>query len=161
MSADSLLIRSAEETDLDAVRALLRETWHQVYDPIIGHDSVNEVTARWHARALLAQQLHEPHSSFLVACERDLIVAHGFAHMREEATLVVSRLYVRPSHQRQGIGRRILAALTARHADVATLRLFVAAENVRGVSFWRRAGFTLVDEGVEEGTRVLHMEKQL
>jgi ribosomal protein S18 acetylase RimI-like enzyme len=161
VSADSLLIRPAEEADLDAVRALLRETWHQVYDPIIGHDGVNEVTARWHARALLARQLHQPQSSFLVACDGGLLVAHGFAYIREEETLAVSRLYVRPSHQRQGIGRRILAALTARHAEAAALCLFVAAENARGLSFWRGAGFTVIGEGVEEGTRVLHMEKQL
>jgi ribosomal protein S18 acetylase RimI-like enzyme len=161
MSAVAIIIRPAAAADLDAVRALLRETWHQVYDPIIGRDSVNEVTSRWHAAALLARQLDQPRSSFLVAHDGALLAAHGFAQMREPATLVVSRLYVRPSHQRQGIGRRLLEALRARHADAATLRLFVAAENARGVAFYRGAGFAVVEEGVEEGARVLHMEKHL
>jgi ribosomal protein S18 acetylase RimI-like enzyme len=161
MSGDALLIRSATEADIGNVRALLRETWHQVYDPIIGRDAVDEVSARWHAPALLARQLHKPRSSFLVACDRDHLVAHGFAYMREPMTLVVSRLYVRPSHQRQGIGRRILASLSTRHAEAQTLRLFVAAENARGVSFWRREGFIVVGEGMEEGARVLHMELHL
>ncbi len=156
-----LLIRPAAAADLEAVRALLRETWHQVYDPILGSDGVDEICARWHASALLAAQLGEPRSSFLVACDGDLLVAHGFAYLRDAATLVVSRLYVRPSHQRQGIGRRLLAALGARHAEAATLRLFVAAANARGVSFWRREGFTEVSRGAEEGVAVLHMEKRL
>ena len=160
MSAGALLIRPAEEADIDAVRALLREAWHQVYDPIIGSASVDDVTSRWHAPEQLASDLRAPHSSFLVAHEGGLLVAHGFAHLREPGTLVVSRLYVRPGHQRRGIGKRLLAALVARHA-AAVLRLFVAAENVRGLSFWRREGFTEVGEAIEEGARVLHMEKRL
>ncbi|HUZ72001.1 MAG TPA: GNAT family N-acetyltransferase [Stellaceae bacterium] len=154
------VIRPASAADLDAVRALLRETWHQVYDPILGGDAVDEVIARWHAPALLAAQIRDARSSFLVACDGAQLVAHGFAHEPEPATLVVSRLYVRPDRQRQGIGTRMLAALRARHAGARTLRLFVAAENARGVAFWRREGFAVVSEGIEEGARVLHMEKQ-
>ncbi|MGH9807976.1 MAG: GNAT family N-acetyltransferase, partial [Terriglobia bacterium] len=82
MSGDALIIRPAIEPDLDAVRALLLTTWHQVYDHIIGPDRVDEVTSRWHATALLAKQLDQPRSSFLVVYDRDLLVAHGFAHMR-------------------------------------------------------------------------------
>jgi ribosomal protein S18 acetylase RimI-like enzyme len=155
------LIRTATAADLPAVRALLHEAWHQVYDPIIGPERVEDITRRWHAAELLARQLHEIRSSFLVACEGQLVVAHGFAYLRAPVTLVVSRLYVLPSHQRQGIGRHLLDALCARHADAALLRLFVAAENTRGVAFYRREGFDVVEEGIEEGARVLYMEKRL
>ena len=158
MSAAEFRIRPAEKADIDAVRALLRETWHQVYDPILGPDAVEEISTRWHAAALLAGQLLMPRSSFLVACQHDRLVGHGFAYMREPATLVVSRLYVRPYHQRQSIGRRLLAALRARHPEAAIVRLFVAAENPRGVSFWHGQGFIVVGQGMEEGARVLHME---
>lgn len=153
-----LLVRPATEADIYSVQSLLRETWHQVYDPILGHDRVEEISARWHAAALLTAQLDEPRSSFLVAFDRDLLVAHGFAYLRAPAILVVSRLYVRPSHQRQAVGRRVLAALRARHTEAATLRLFVAAENMRGLSFWHSEGFEPVGEGMEEGVRVVHME---
>ena len=155
------VVRPATAADLDAVRALLRDTWHQVYDPILGAAAVDEVIARWHAPALLAAQLGEARASFLVACAGGLVVGHGFAHERAPATLVVSRLYVRPSHQRQGLGTRLFEALVARHPAAARLRLFVAAENARGVAFWRRAGFVVTSEGIEEGARVLHMEKRV
>lgn len=154
-------IRAATEADIDAVRALLREAWHQVYDPIIGAAAVAEIMARWHAPALLTEQLTQRHSSFLVACAGDVPVGHALAQMREGAALAVSRLYVLPSHQRQGIGRGLLAALCGRHGDARSLVLFVAAENPRAVSFYFREGFAVVREGVEEGVRVLHMEKRL
>ena len=157
----ALLIRPAIAADLDAVRALLRETWHQVYDRILGPERVDEVTARWHAAALLAGQLDGARSSFLVACERERVVGHGFAYLREPATLVISRLYILPSHQGRGIGLRLLGALQERHPDAGTLRLFTAAENPRAVAFYRREGFAVVEEGIEEGARVLHMEKHL
>jgi ribosomal protein S18 acetylase RimI-like enzyme len=157
MSA-SLLIRSASEADLEAVRLLLRETWHQVYDAILGPDGVDEVCARWHAPALLREQLHQPRSSFLVAHDSEDLAGHGFAYPSEPATLVISRLYVRPGHQRRGIGTELLAALTARHR-YDRLRLFVAEANVRGVAFWRRQGFSIAEYGIEEGARIVHMEK--
>jgi GNAT superfamily N-acetyltransferase len=160
VGAAALLIRPATAADIEAVRALLRETWHQVYDPIIGREAVDEVCTRWHAPALFAGQLDAPRSSFLVACDDRILVAHGFAYMSDATTLVVSRLYVQPSHQRQGIGRRVLARLSARHAAATTLRLFAAADNARGVAFWRHEGFTTVGEGMEEGARVLYMEKR-
>ena len=161
MHVAALLVRPATAADLDAVRALLHVTWHQVYDGILGPDSVDEVTARWHAEALLAGQLDAPRSSFLVACDGGLLVGHGFAYMREPATLVISRLYVLPSHQGRGIGLLLLGALQELHPEAGTLRLFTAAENPRAVAFYRREGFAVVEEGIEEGARVLHMEKHL
>ncbi len=148
-----LLIRAAVAADLDAVQALLRETWHQVYDPILGPEAVAEVSARWHAKALLERQHGAERSSFLVALERERVVAHGFAYWQEPDALVVSRLYVHPGHQRRGIGGKMLAALMARHANAAVLRLFVAADNPRGLSFWRRQGFVVDGEAIEEGAR--------
>jgi ribosomal protein S18 acetylase RimI-like enzyme len=162
MNSAACVIRPATPVDLDAVCALLRETWHQVYDPIIGENAVDEISARWHAPVLLDHQLRQRHASFIVACAGELVIGHGFAFVRDDpATLVVSRLYVRPSHQRQGVGRSLLAALCARHKEARTLCLFVAAENRRGLSFYRREGFTVAREGLEEGVRVLHMEKPL
>ncbi|HZT51443.1 MAG TPA: GNAT family N-acetyltransferase [Stellaceae bacterium] len=160
MSGDAVLIRPATAADLDAVRALLLEAWHQVYDPILGPDKVAEVTSRWHARGLLAAQIDQPRASFLVAEAGGILVAHGFAAVEAPDTLVVSRLYVRPGRQRRGIGRRVFAALCARHPDCARLRLFVAAENPIGLAFWRREGFAEVREAIEEGARVLHMERR-
>jgi GNAT superfamily N-acetyltransferase len=161
MTMAAFVIRPATKADLDAVRMLLLETWHQVYDPILGHDAVDEVCARWHAPALLNDQILKPRSSFIVAWDGEVLIGHGCSYMCEPGTLVVSRLYVRPSHQRQGVGRRLLAALRARHRDAVTLCLFVAAENLRGVSFYLGEGFTVVRDGLEEGVRVLHMEKPL
>ena len=156
-----LSIRPGTAADLDAVRALLHETWHQVYDAILGPHRVDEVTARWHARPLLAGQLEGPESSFLVACERERVVGHGFAYLRAPATLIISRLYILPGDQGRGIGLRLLGALQERHPAAATLRLFVAAGNPRAVAFYRREGFVVVADGIEEGARVLHMEKYL
>jgi GNAT superfamily N-acetyltransferase len=160
MSDAAPLLRPAVEADLDEVRALLRETWHQVYDPILGRDSVDEVTQRWHARELLARQLGQPDASFLVACEGDVVAAHGFAFVPEPTILAVSRLYVRPSHQQRGIGKILFEALCARHPEPATLRLFVAAQNPVGLAFWHGRGFAVVSDGIEEGARVLYMEKR-
>jgi ribosomal protein S18 acetylase RimI-like enzyme len=160
MTAD-VLIRPATRDDLGAVRSLLVETWHDTYDPLLGRERVTEITNRWHAVEALARQLDAPDSSFLVA-ERDReAIAHAHAQARDPRILVLGRLYVRPAFQRQGIGGRLLAAVTLRHLQASLIRLTVEADNAKGVAFYRRNGFAVTGEVVENGLRGLRMEKAL
>ncbi len=159
--AGELLIRPAEERDLTDVRALLVETWHDTYDALIGPERVTEITNSWHAIDKLKQQLALPDCSFLVAEDGGAIVGHVFANAQRPPVLSVSRLYVAPARQRQGIGKRLLDAAIARHPGCDTIRLTVEAENAKGIAFYEREGFSTVGEAVVEGIRHFRMEKQV
>jgi ribosomal protein S18 acetylase RimI-like enzyme len=76
------------------------------------------------------------------------------------SVLTISRLYVAPGRQRQGIGKRLLDAAIARHPNCDTIRLVVEAENAKGIAFYEREGFSTVGEAVVEGIRHLRMEQQ-
>ena len=80
--SSGLAIRAAEPRDLEAVRALLVETWHDTYDPLLGVDKVTEITNSWHSIDALRPQLALPDCSFLVAEEGGRIVGHAFANGR-------------------------------------------------------------------------------
>jgi ribosomal protein S18 acetylase RimI-like enzyme len=81
--------------------------------------------------------------------------------MSQPGALFLSRLYVRPSWQRRGVGTRMLGAVVERHPEAARMRLNVESENGKGVAFYRRHGFAVVGERTEEGLRSLQMEKLL
>ena len=60
----------------------------------------------------------------------------------------IHSLYVLPSRQGQGIGRRLLEAVLARAQGIAELKCDKA--NKRAVAFYRRLGWREVGEGTAE-----------
>ena len=156
-----ILIRPAVPEDLPAVRALLVETWHDTYDALLGAERVTEITNSWHSIDNLGRQLDIPGTSFLVAEESSEIVGHILANAGKPPIMVIARLYVRPDHQRRGIGASLIASAMAHHQDCDTLRLEVEADNANGLSFYLREGFREVDRSVTAGIDHIRMEKRL
>jgi ribosomal protein S18 acetylase RimI-like enzyme len=154
-----MTIRNGKEADLAEVRALLVETWHDTYDTLIGAEKVTDITNSWHSLENLSRQLAMPDTSFLVAEAGGTIVGHAFANAQRPPLLMLSRLYVRPSSQRQGIGAGLLATVAARHPACEVMRLEVEADNAKGIAFYRGQGFEPCGERTEEGIRHLVMER--
>ena len=156
------MIRPAVLQDAEDTRRVLVETWHDTYDPLLGVEKVTEITGRWHAIEALIEQIGLPAAaSFLVAEHLGQLIGHAFARELKPDVLFLSRLYVLPVWQRQGVGRRLLEAVLDRHPDAARVCVNVEAENGKGVAFYRRNAFVVVDEKTEGGLRSLRMEKAL
>lgn len=161
MDVADFLIRPAVWQEAEDTRRVLVETWHDTYDSLLGSERVAEITNRWHAVDVLAEQIGSPDALFLVAEHSGRLIGHAFARMLEPGVVSLSRLYVLPAWQRQGLGARMLGAVVERHPGAARMRLNVKAENGKGVAFYCRHGFTVVGERVEDGLRSLQMEKLL
>jgi ribosomal protein S18 acetylase RimI-like enzyme len=157
----AVLIRNAVADDIPAVSALLVDTWHDTYDALLGADKVDDITRLWHAPAVLRQQLTQRGTCFLVAEADGAIVGHAFATGWNLPVLHVARLYVLPGWQRQGIGNRFLDRLISLYPAADRLTLTVEKHNRKGVSFYLRHGFGVIDEAVEDGAAILMMEKPL
>jgi len=160
MADDAIVVRRGTAADLEPVRALLRETWHDTYDALIGRDRVIELTGRWHARAALAAQLAAPDTAFLVAERAGRLVGHACATLKPP-TLRLGRLYVRPGCQRQGVGRRLLAAAIAAFPDAGAVVAAVEPANRRARAFYAGQGFVARGETVEDGAVMLTLEKPI
>ena len=91
------------------VRSLLVAAWHDTYDGLLGVERVTDTTDRWHALDVLATQSARPNASFLVALQDDEVAGHAFAVEQDGGVLFLSRLYVLPARQRQGIGGKLPA----------------------------------------------------
>ncbi len=155
---DHIVIRTALPGDLGEVRRLLATTWHDTYDALLGADRVTATTDSWHAIDVLAGQLARSDASFLIATQCQKLVGHAFAVEEAGSVLLLSRLYVLPSHQRQGIGGSLLAAAIKRHPRTAFVQLIVEARNTKGLAFYGRHGFVVIGEIKEEGLRPLRLQ---
>jgi ribosomal protein S18 acetylase RimI-like enzyme len=145
-------VRTAGERDLDAVRALLVETWHVTYDPIYGAEKVTQLTDSWHSIASLRNRLTRPSSEFLVADDGEHIAGMAFAAAdREGKTVMLHQLYVLPSHQGHGIGGMLLDEILDNFPDAERIKLEVEEQNSRAIAFYRIYGFEQTGRTGEKG----------
>lgn len=153
-----IVIRPATPDDIGKVRSLLVATWHDTYDGLLGVERVTDTTDRWHALDVLATQSARPNASFLVALQDEEMVGHAFAVEQDGGVLFLSRLYIMPARQRQGIGEALLRTAMERHPGTTRVQLVVEARNAKALAFYGRHGFVVTDEIEEEGSRPLRME---
>jgi ribosomal protein S18 acetylase RimI-like enzyme len=140
-----MFLRTAGEGDLEAVRALLVETWHATYDAIYGADKVTEITDDWHSIRALKARLDRLDAEFVVADDGAEIAGMAFASAAADGkTVLLSQLYVRPGRQGQGIGGLLLDEIIDSFPDAAVVRLEVEPANEKAVAFYRVQGFVEV-----------------
>jgi ribosomal protein S18 acetylase RimI-like enzyme len=137
-----MFVRTASERDLQAVRDLLVETWHETYDAIYGRDKVAAITDDWHSIAALKRRLDRPNAEFLVADDGKRL--GGMAYASADAagtTVMLHQLYVQPSLQGRGLGGMLLNEVIESFPDATLFRLEVEEANARAIGFYAAQGF--------------------
>lgn len=146
-------LRTASLDDLETISAMLSETWHATYDEIYGEEKVAELTGAWHSVPALKQRMNKPRSEFIVCDDGAEITGMAFVSQVDAETSMLHQLYVRPSAQGQGVGKKLLIEVEACFPDVRKIRLEVEAANERAVAFYEREGFRQVDTTPDCGVR--------
>lgn len=161
-----MFVRTASERDIEAVRALLVETWHATYDPIYGAEGVAAISERWHSVVWLKQLMRRPRSEFIVADTGSELAGMAYAAIKDsDSGLVeVEELDVRPAMQGKGVGRMLLAELEESFWDCRLMRLEVEEKNGKALDFYRSGGFVEVQRRPATrvaGATIVTLEKPL
>ncbi len=134
-------IRSADHSDLEVIRELLKRTWHATYDHIYGVEKVNAITDSWHSIEALRRRLSKPYSEFVIADDGDEILGMAYASMSEDRLAVLHQLYVNPQAQGRGAGTALLVEMESAFPAAARMRLEVEEANAKAIEFYRRNGY--------------------
>jgi len=162
-------LRTASPKDVQAIDAILRESWHAAYDDLIGHTAVETITADWFDPMQLVQDMGKPESEYIVGDDgTDL---HGVAHAlsgvdpKNPDTVLIQQLCVRPSHQNQGLGTQLLEELESCFPAARCFQVRVLAKNERGLQFFTHRGYERIEEGTgsQESTQFFEvlLEKKI
>ncbi len=137
-------IRTATEGDLEAVKALLGETWHATYDAIFGAARVAEITSRWHAVEALRGHLEMPDAVFLVGLEDAGIAGTASARRVTPGHVTLQWLYVLPRLQGLGYGKRLMDRAIGHFRDTRRVTLDVEPRNSGAIGFYKAQGFSQI-----------------
>jgi GNAT superfamily N-acetyltransferase len=136
------IIRPVETRDLPGVREALVEAWHATYDPLIGAERVSALTNAWHSQRALARELGDPECVFLLAEDAGRVVAVSTAKAEPNGAVKLTRLYLVPSVQGRGLGKRLMNETLARFGRTAVW-LTAHSGNTGAIGFYRHHGFVL------------------
>ncbi len=147
-------IRVAQARDADAigcvVRAALRATMAMHYSPAF----IEQQCAVW-SGAHVGRLMASPGRAMLVAARGDAIV--GTACLHDDS---VRKVFVDPSCQRAGIGRRLIEQIE--HIAIGRgINVLRVQSTINAANFYARLGFWIVDTTAIQGEPFVVMQKNL
>ncbi len=146
---NDVLIRDWAVADIPAVRRITWETWVATYAAFVPAEDLRAYFDVHYSPEALGALMADPSNGGFLASVG--VVPAGFVrtHWEErESRFYVSSLYVLPEFQGKGIGGRLMAASErkALAQGVRAVWLGVMEQNVRTLDWYRKTGFTFVEE---------------
>ncbi len=138
-----ITVRPAQARDVGGIEGVARQTWGATYAGIISPESQQRLLESFYSSSALEEALRQEKSWFFVAEEEGEVVGYAQFVIQEDGDGQLTRIYVLPEKQRQGMGRLLMeAGIRALGAEgSARLIVQVEQENHGGVQFYRREGF--------------------
>jgi ribosomal protein S18 acetylase RimI-like enzyme len=136
-------VRLAGAQDVVGIGNVARRTWKDMYTGIILPENQKRFLERWYTPAALERAIGQGNSWFYVAVVEGRVIGFAQFVIRESGRGELTRIYVLPEWQRQGVGSRLLgegvAILSAHGAEEVFVH--VEKDNGKGIAFYERKAF--------------------
>jgi ribosomal protein S18 acetylase RimI-like enzyme len=144
-SSAAITIRPAALTDIPTIVALAEATWEPTYRFIISKEQIEYMYRVIYTPASLQRQMTDDQHTFLLLYTNEQPAGFAsFSRLPTEADVFkLHKIYVLPSHQGQGLGQHLVAAVEAATRDAGghALELNVNRHNP-ALAFYEHQGFT-------------------
>jgi len=144
---DKIEVQAAEPTDIPTIRQLANEIWWPTYRDLLPHGQISLMLELMYADTALRDQLRKGQQFALAKQAGNAVGFVGFQHKLSLSLMRIEKLYVLPSEQGKGIGKRLIdhVAALASPAGLKALELNVYRRNP-AKNFYERQGFTVIAE---------------
>ncbi|NLY54338.1 MAG: GNAT family N-acetyltransferase [Firmicutes bacterium] len=133
-------IRKATHEDILDIQQVAHITWHTTYERTMRPDTRANILAEFYSEESLASSLNNDKTILLVAELEGCIVGFAQALPHPCSGYEVTRIYILPSYQRQGIGAHLLAELSQALSGQC-LWAIVEKDNQPALNFYQKHGF--------------------
>lgn len=130
-------------SDIEDIIQLAKTTWQHTYVSIISQEQIDFMLAKFYNQSLIQSQFIDSSHFFLLAKEEDCLL--GYAHCyREEDHIKLSKLYIDPTAQGKGVGKRLMKAIEEEmnRMQITKLKLNVNRANP-ALNFYQKMGFEI------------------
>jgi ribosomal protein S18 acetylase RimI-like enzyme len=141
-------VRLAVTQDAVAIGNVAQRTWNDTYAGIILPENQERLLGQWYAPAALEKAIKRSESWLYVAVAQGEVIGFAQFIMRDKGRGELTRIYVLPEWQRQGVGSRLLREGLTTLSTHGVEEVFVHVEkgNAKGIRFYERSEFHQVRE---------------
>ncbi|MGE6489394.1 GNAT family N-acetyltransferase [Paenisporosarcina sp. NPDC076898] len=134
-----------KQDDIAAVQQIAKISWHDTYEGIIPGDIQNLFIERAYSNAMMMKRL-EKTSVYVAIHDEEIIGFANFTRVDEDGDAELTAIYLLPSHQHLGYGKKLLNEGLQHIQDAQQLFVYVESENQKGRAFYERNNFTCIEE---------------
>lgn len=142
---NKISIRPASIEDIPVIHQLAEDTWPAAYKNILPHEQIRLMLDKMYSAEALREQF-ESGAEFLIAERENKPV--GFAGFSTDNLIFkLHKLYVLPSEQGKGTGKKLIEEITAiaKNRNAKALELNVNRSNP-ALEFYKKLGFEVYAE---------------
>jgi GNAT superfamily N-acetyltransferase len=125
------------------VVCLARETWQEQYVGIVGQDQVDYMLERFQSERAISEQISTGYEYFMIVHEDKNAGYVAVIPNSDNATLMISKIYVRKSARATGLGAIALDYVEelCRKRGLGVIWLTVNKNNTDSIAWYLRRGF--------------------
>ena len=130
------------------VAGLAKEIWNQHFVSIIGQHQVDYMLEQFQSAEAIQTQLHSGYEYYLARIDSEPAGYIGIIPDEPSEKMLLSKIYVKNSARGTGLGKALLefAKKRARETNAKAVWLTVNRKNIQTVEWYKRKGFTIIDE---------------
>lgn len=142
---ETLVIRSADIEDTNAIGFLAYQTWPSAYKDIISFEQLQYMLQLLYSPAALHEQMLQKHHHFLIAEVEEQEVGFTSYSEIEPGTFKIHKIYVLPGLQGKGVGKALIDTVIdeVKKNGAKKIQLNVNRHN-KAISFYERNGFEII-----------------
>jgi len=126
------------------VQQIVCMTWRETYKDIIPEEIQKRFINRSYSEAMLLKRMEKTHV-LIAECEGIPIGFSNFTKKDDDGDAELTSMYILPSHQRMGYGKKLIEYALSLLTDAQQLFVYVDERNASGRAFYEKQGFELLD----------------
>ena len=138
-------IREATIDELQIVHELAKQIWEPTYRNIISKAQIDFMFDKMYTLHALIEQVDEKHHHFLIAYSQNAPVGFASYYFEEAKIIRVPKLYIHPSNQKQGIGKKLIEEIEVIGKGKSCLAIQLNVNRFNpAFHFYTNAGFSII-----------------
>jgi len=139
------MIRTGTAQDITAVQEIAHISWNDTYQDIIPMNIQQNFLDKSYSVPMMEMRLKKT-ILLLAEHEGQPVGFANFTKLDDDGDAELIALYMKPEHQRNGYGKKLLDSGLAYLLEGSNLFVYVESENFKGRSFYEANGFEFVEE---------------
>ena len=138
------MIRLMTAKDSMHIQQIVLHTWSEMYNGTIPEDVQKSFIHRSYSDAMIMKRMEK---TYVVVAEHKGVPI-GFANFTkkdEDGDSELTAMYILPSHQHNGYGKRLFDYMLSLLSDAQQLFVYIDGRNAIGRAFCEKQGFQLID----------------